>query len=124
MTEAPTLFDAVLEDVIAENGGRVRESDPATSKAAAKVVKAGTQRGRVLLALAQAADGLNGFEASVRCGINRVHAATTRCEELEELGFARRTGDTRPTDTGAQALVWQVTDSGREMAARMTEAAA
>lgn len=119
----PTLFDAAVEELTA-NEGRVRSSDPETSKAAARVVKAGTQRARVLLALANASDGLNGYEAAVRTGINRVHAATTRCEELERLGFARRTGSTRPTDTGCQALVFEITAEGREIATEMRGTAA
>lgn len=118
----PTLFDAAAEELTA-NEGRVRASDPETSKAAARTVKAGTQRARVLAALANAHDGLNGYEASVRCGITRVHAATTRCEELEELGFARRTGKTRPTDTGCQALVFAITADGRRVAQEMETAA-
>lgn len=114
----PTLFDVAAEELTAQEG-RVRSTDPATSKAAARVVKAGTQRARVLLALANASDGLNGYEAAVRTGISRVHAATTRCEELEALGFARRTGATRPTDTGCMALVFAISEAGRRVAAEI-----
>lgn len=119
----PTLFDAALEELTSDEG-RYRASDPDTSKAAARAVRAGTQRARVLLALANASDGLNGWEASVRCDIRRVHAATTRCEELEALGFARRTGATRPTDSGCQALVFAITDAGRQLANEMRGTAA
>ena len=112
-----TLFDPVtlaVPDVLANNGGRVRASDPQTSKDAARTVKAGTQRARVLLALADCVLGLNGWEASIACDISRVHAATTRMEELEALGFAHRDGSTRPTDTNCQALVFFATAEGVE----------
>lgn len=107
-------------DVLAQEG-RYRASDPETSKKAAQTVKAGTQRFRVLAALCSSPDGLNGWEASVKAGIRRPHAATTRCEELEDLGFAYRTGATRPTDTGCSALVFFASDAGRVEAARLTE---
>lgn len=111
----PTLFDAAAE--VTANEGRYRASDPATSKAAAYVVRAGNTRARVLAALCSASDGLNGWEVSVRCDISRVHAATTRCEELEHLGFATRTGATRPTDTGCEALLFFATPEGERVAA-------
>ena len=114
----PTLFDAAAEELTA-NEGRYRCSDPETSKAAARTVKAGTQRARVLLALCSARDGLNGYEAAKACGISRVHGATTRLGELEALGFAYRTGQTRETDTRCQALVFFATESGKATAARL-----
>ena len=114
----PTLFDAAAEELTA-NEGRYRRTDPSTSKAAARTVKAGSARARVLAALCDAPDGMNGWELSVCCGISRVHAATTRCEELERLGFAYRTGATRPTDTGCEALLFFATESGKATAQRL-----
>lgn len=120
----PSLFDAGVSEVVADNGGRVRSTDPETSKAAARTVKAGTQRARILTALVDASNGLNGWEAAVRCGIFRVHGATTRLEELEELGMVRRDGSTRPTDSGKQALIFYATDAGRTAAAELARSAA
>lgn len=124
MTDTPSLFDPGVADVVAETGGRARSADPLTSKDAAKSVKAGTQRARILLALTEAPNGLNGWEAAERCGIFRVHGATTRLEELEALGMVRRDGTTRATDSGKQALVFFITDAGRAAAADLTREAA
>ena len=124
MSEQLDIFSPSALDVVAENGGRSRSSDPETSKDAARTVKAGTQRSRVLCALAASPNGLNGWEASVAAQIRRPHAATTRLEELEDLGFAERTSSTRPTDTGCQALVWKITSEGRRVASELNREAA
>lgn len=119
----PDLWSVTPPQHLVANEGRYRQSDPETSKKAALSVKAGTQRARVFDALCDAPDGLNGWEASVKAGIRRPHAATTRCEELEVLGFARRDGSTRPTDTGCSALVFFATDAGRDAVLHLRERA-
>lgn len=124
MNEQPDLFSVSYADVVAENGGRSRASDPRTSKDAARGVKAGTQRAAILVALSSALNGLNGYEAQQRCGILRMHGATTRLEELEALGLAHRDGTERPTDSTHMAGVFFVTEQGRTVAADIARSAA
>lgn len=111
MIVEPLVFDFTRGEVTGGEG-RYRQSDPETSKKAAHKVKAGTQRVRILAALASSPDGLNGWEAAKACDISRVHGATTRLNELVELGLAYRTGATRPTDTGCEALVFFASERG------------
>lgn len=117
-----TLFDAALDEVLADTGGRVRATDPETSQSAAKTVKAGTHRGQVLIALADAGErGLTGHEAWAVTDCAYPASATTRLEELEAVFFAARTDRTRATATGCQAIVFVATALGRERAAEIRQ---
>lgn len=107
-------------DVVAENGGASRKNSPATSKDAARRTKAGSARSRILVVLAATEAGLNGYEARQACGIKANHIATQRLIELEALGFAHRTGTSRPTDSpGYRGEVFYATDRGRVEAERL-----
>ena len=105
MSDQPGLFDAVGKNHL----GPFHRDDPPTAIAAAvdNYPRSGSQRARIFVALLEAGErGLTGFEASRIVRIPRPHTATTRIEELERMGRARRTDRTRPTDTGSQAIVW------------------
>lgn len=97
--------------------GRVRRSNPSTSKRAARniSVKSGALKHRILRHLAaQGANGANDWELHVACDPGgRVHSAATRRGELEDLGMVRRTSITRPTDDLAnEGLVHIITEKG------------
>lgn len=108
--------------------GQYRAGQPETAKAAALAVKprSGSQRARVLLALAAAGDaGLTDYELAQRAGIRRMHTAGTRRLELNgprdggtyPVLVEAVEGTTRPTDTDTQAQVWRLTDAGHRVAA-------
>lgn len=107
---APTLWDP---DPTENRVGSSRRTDPWTSKAAAKdnYPRSGTQRHRVLVALSRFE--FTDFELSERLHILRGVAAKRR-QELQNDDFVEPAGYTRATDTNCQALVWRITDAGRE----------
>jgi predicted transcriptional regulator len=111
VTNQPTLFDGLV--------GTTRHSDPFTSHQAAldNAFRAGTQRVKVLVALAHAPAGLTDYELSRSLEMHR-GSASKRRGELEECGLVERTGMTRPTDTGSKALVHRLTDAGWRAADR------
>lgn len=91
-------------------------ADPWTSKAAARsvAVHAGTDRYRVLEVLARTIVGRTAFEVAVELEMQATTAGT-RLRELVDAGAAVRTGERRPTDTGALAYVVNINDHGREL---------
>lgn len=113
------LHDSAVESaaaVVAPAPGAVRRSDPDTSHAAARslTLRSGTQRHRVLAALAACGGyGANDYELGRKVGILRT-AAGTRRKELERMGLVKATDGTRPTDTGSAAIVYVPTTEGRE----------
>lgn len=112
------LFEAATSDRL----GTSRASDPATSKAAAldNLPRSGSQKSRVLSALVRHQAGLTDYELGLAIGVLRSSAGKRR-QELEELGLIERTGGTRPTDTGSDALIWRLTDAGWNVAARLLD---
>lgn len=98
--------------------GRSRQSNPDTSKRAAKAIKTGALKHRILLHLLNVGHhGANDYELHRACDPNgRVHSAATRRGELEALGYVMRTSRLRPTDTpGNDGLVHILTDAGRAL---------
>lgn len=87
--------------------------------AAANAPRAGTQRARILAALAATGDnGATDFELSISTGIAR-HVAAKRRGELVDDGFATASGRVRTTDTGSPAVVWVATERGRRARAEL-----
>lgn len=120
-----TLFDVSAEEVVADTPGRVRATDPQTSRDAARLVKRGTQREQVLHALVDAGDrGLTGHEACALTSCLYPHVSGTRLGELAGFGLAVATGETRPTPSGATATVYVATDHGRACALALRSNAA
>jgi len=90
-----------------------RHTDPPTSHQAAEYagVRASTNRGRALLELASAPQGLTDFELAERTGLQQTSIGVRR-GELLKWGLVENTGLTRPAPSGAAAAVWRITVSG------------
>lgn len=92
---------------------KVRATDPATARLAAfrAFPRAGRQRHRILVAIAESENGLTYDEVSIITGIRGV-SASTRISELHQGEWIEQNGD-RVTSAGAKAVVWVVTDKAR-----------
>lgn len=110
----PTLFDV--------ESPMVRSSDPDTSRQAAEKVKvtAGMDRGRALLALADAGPrGLNDFELASRTGKAQTSIGKRR-KELQSIGLVERAPlHPRPSPSGSPSIVWRLTEAGYAKAAEL-----
>jgi len=105
-----------------DNGdGRFHVEDPWTSKAAARGVKAGTDRYRVLTVFGRDLAGRTDYEVAVELEL-LAHVAGTRRGELLEAGYVEATDARRPTDTGALARVHRITPAGRDALRKADEA--
>lgn len=105
--------------------GRSRQSNPDTSKRAAKAIKTGALKHRILLHLSSMGlYGANDWELHHVCDPNgRVHSSATRRGELEALGVVTRTSHVRPTDTpGNDGIVHVITDAGKALLASLEAA--
>ena len=110
----------VAAAIVAERDGATHRHDPPTSLAAAAGVKTGTQRHKALKALGVFYEpGLTGHQVATALNHPLPHVYTTRLEELEAVRCVERTDETRPTWSGHQAIVWRITDFGREMLAEL-----
>jgi len=98
---APTLFDPVA-----------RHCDPDTSHEAARLasLNARTNRQRALAALRAAPFGLTDFELSAIVGVAQTSIGVRRLE-LVRAGLVERTEYTRPSPSGAKAIVWRAVES-------------
>lgn len=91
---------------------RALDGDTSIEAAARSRVRAGTDRHRVLLALAAAGDrGLTDFELETQTGIKQTSCGKRR-KELVDAGLVERTDDRRPAPSGSQAIVWRITPAG------------
>ena len=101
MTE-PTLFDLLHPEP-----GKARRDHPATSKAAALAVapKAGTQRRRVLEAIASHPATDEELQARLAMSGN---TERPRRVELVEGGWIRDSGARRPSMSGQESIVWEL----------------
>lgn len=113
----------------AQHAGRVipaRRTDPATSKsaAAAIVVRAGTQRARLLAAFARDdvldQDGATDEQAArLADGVSMSSEYAKRCSELREAGLIEPTGATRPGVSGPERIVSRITSEGSKVLTSM-----
>lgn len=120
MTTQPDLFSAPP----------FHAGDPDTSReaAASAAVTADAHRERIALYLLRVGDhGATAYEAYVATGGARPHVAGTRLGELEHpkhgLALVEKTARRRPTDTGRPAVVYVLTDAGRQWARELREVA-
>jgi hypothetical protein len=95
----------------------VRTTDPATSHKAARavVIRAGSQRARLLAAYADAGDyGLTNDGAGVVTGLAEAPGCCywKRCGELLADGFIRATDETRTSRAGESQRVCIITRAG------------
>jgi hypothetical protein len=102
---------------VLDREGSARRTDPATSKAAAKIVKARATSHRVLIAWAfydAGAAGLTADEACVAAGLPLFPTEyTTRTSELMREGVVATTGEKRIGSQGLERQVYAITTEGR-----------
>lgn len=110
-----------------------RRSDPGTSHAAdhAIVVKAGTQRAKLLLSFLAMSEltgpdmdpGLTDEEAMEKSeGVSPTSEYAKRCSELRDAGLIEPTGETRKGAAGVDRIVSTITDQGRATAQGLASA--
>lgn len=123
-----TLFDpttlgpsSAAAQVLEPTKGAVHRNDPETSRAAAdRPDQIRGQKLAVLRVLFEAGEnGLTDYEASVAANLSRPHVAGNRRKDLQKIGFVEQTDKRRPTDTGCDAIVWRLTEKGRQTAEEM-----
>lgn len=118
------LFDAAPPPPPDANlPGQHRRDAPPTSKRAAYQIKTGTARGRILEALGYAGmRGLTDADMQRTLGI-LAHSQVPRRSELVTMGYVKASGSTDKLPTGRDAIVWQITRSGRSALLAMHQAA-
>lgn len=97
--------------------GATRANDPDVSRRAARDVKprTGTQRGKILSAIAAKGDhGATSEEAADASGVSFSRSSGPRIAELLRDGYIRDTGRTRPGSLGSDQRVLVATEKGRE----------
>lgn len=87
-------------------------SDTSRAAAIANYPRTGTQRGRVLAAIAASEDGLTDEEITARTGIASSSERPRRVE-LVQAELVIDSGRRRPTSTGSLAVVWVANMYGR-----------
>lgn len=95
---------------------KARKSDPATSKAAAKLAlpKAGSQAYSLLIAHMRNPNGLTDEEACIAARLDLRTEYRTRCSTLRNLGFIEDTLFTRESSMGRPNVVRVITKKGLE----------
>ena len=85
-----------------------------TENGAARLVapRTGTQRSKVLWAIARAYDGLTDHEIASTTGLY-LYSAAPRRVELVNFGWVVDSGKRRMTPNGAKAIVWKLVDAAR-----------
>jgi hypothetical protein len=102
-------------------GYRRTDRDTARLAAVGVATRRDAQKLRVLQELAEAGDeGRTDYELGLVLQILRTSAGKRR-KELLEHGLVRDSRRRRNTDTGTSAVVWELTDSGREIASLLKE---
>lgn len=93
-----------------------RASDPGTSHQAAQraSTRAATDRALVLRIHQQYTSGLTDFELAEIAGRQQTSLGVRR-GELRKAGLIVDSGHKRPSPSGSPAVVWQITDTGREV---------
>lgn len=86
-----------------------RASDPSTSHLAAHMATnlAADHRARVLSALAKVEDAAGAEQIAELCGLD-AYQVRKRLPELQAMGQAAPTGETRRTSTGRQERLWRL----------------
>ena len=95
---------------------KARNTDPATSKRAAKesLPKAGTQALALLIAHSRNRQGLTDEEACIAARLDLRIEYRTRCSTLRNLGLIEDTLFTRESSMGRQNMVRVITPKGIE----------
>lgn len=96
-----------------DDHGQARRADPVTAKDAARLVRPGSMRRKLLEAHAEDGLGLTDEEAAEAAGIALTSEYATRCAELERAGLLFDTAVTRPGRSGMARMVRMITPLGR-----------
>lgn len=109
----PTLFDAPA------TRGASRQSDPATSREAARSVSGTVLRDQQALVLSAVGYAATAYEVWERLSARghrvKENVCSKRLGELRELGMVRLTGMTRPGSSSRPQQVFALTDEGRSV---------
>lgn len=101
---------------------KARTTDPETSHQAAKLVRKGSSKAKLLLAHAAHPLGLTDREAADAAGLKLTSEYATRCSELMRQGYLRDSTRTRPDpDSGMQRVVRTITFLGEIEVKRLGE---
>ena len=102
-----------------EGPGQARGSDLRTSQEAAKLVRPGSTRRKLLRAHSMRPGGLTDEEAAIVAGLRLSSEYATRCSELKRAFLLRDTSITREGRSGAKRVVRQITEFGIRIAKEM-----
>lgn len=93
--------------------GLVQKDGPTTSKEAAVAVfpRSGTQRHRVLQALAMSTFGLTDEDIEDITGLD-YNSSGPRRRELVNAGWVKDSGEVRKSGKGVNQVVWKITTEG------------
>lgn len=114
---APGLIPAQLPDPKRNTPGRAHGAGGDVERANAERVapRTGTLRFKALLAIAEAdPGGLTNFEIASLVGAP-LYSCAPRVTELAHDGWIRDSGDRRQTPLNGEAIVWRISDRGREL---------
>lgn len=95
--------------------GQARASDPATSHAAARLIRPGSARSQLLKAHWGRPEGLTDEEAATFAGLRLTSEYATRCSELTRAGLLEDLTDTRAGLSGMARQVRRITPLGIEV---------
>lgn len=91
-----------------------RNTDPKTSHLAARDAKFNAGKGRFLALASLATEGPGtDYDLAARTGWQQ-NSIGKRRGECVAAGFARATTERRRTPSGSLAIVWEITDAGRD----------
>lgn len=98
--------------MIGPERGSVRRTDPDTAAEAARLVRPGSARHRLLVAHDEHPGGLTDEQAATLAHLKLTSEYATRCSELERAGYLVNTDDTRTGASGMARLVRRITPEG------------
>lgn len=103
-----------MREALADHG-QARASDPATAQAAARLVRPGSARARLLKAHLEQPDGLTDEEAATLAGLPLTSEYATRCSELMRAGLLVSASFARTGASGMARQVRRTTPLAREL---------
>jgi hypothetical protein len=95
--------------------GQARHTDPATSHEAARLVRPGSARARLLFAHHYNPDGMTDEEAAESASLSLTSEYATRCSELMRAGLLVDTPLSRTGRSGMARVVRRITPLGRQL---------
>ena len=107
MTDSPTLFDAPI------TAGSSRQSDPWSSREAAKQVRPGKAH-RAIRDHLVTIGGTGTLDDACEAVTMLRGSVSRRLSDLDEMGWIESTGAYAPGRYGTPLTIWRVTDKGRQ----------